>query len=285
MMKRTKVCLVTLSTAGLLVFLFAGPPGLLAQEVKKDTTVERQSGDLNNQKVSPDKQKQDTDLKRETAGAEQTFTSLIAAFSAFGALILILSIFPEKLTDFFKAVLKIDKKDTLSELYGWKTYDSVFQANQATLQTAYEIFHKVVEENSAKFRKGKKIADQMRSDLPEPEGKPDPSDKTKVTPLTVGELQQSLILLDLRMDEWEGRRVNWLRSWSMFFGIAIAGVFKINAFFLLAPMIPADEMKEMLAGNLGIFLTGLGAGMGAPFWQDFLDALTSAKAKVAKLGK
>ena len=194
------------------------------------------------------------------------FTDLLGAFGGFVALLLLLSIAPEKLTDIAKTLLGADKKDNISELFGWTSYERVLtEGDQPRLKAVYKVLY-----NSVKER--------LRRGLPEPGAEQE-----------AGDLKMNIISLDLRLVGREGNRIMLLRLWSVLFGILVSALLGIDAFRLLDPVTP-KMVTELFGGKVGpvspgILLTGLGAGLGSSFWHDFLDRLTNAKEKSAKLDK
>lgn len=194
------------------------------------------------------------------------FTDLLGAFGGFVALLLLLSIAPEKLTDIAKGLLGADKKDNMAELFGWTSYEKVLeQGDEPKLKAVYNLLYDSVKEG-------------LRQGLPEP-----------ATKQEVGDLKMNIIRLDLRLVGREGNRIMLLRLWSVIFGILVSALLGIDAFRLLDPVTPkmVSELFRWEVGWLtpGILLTGLGAGLGSSFWHDFLDRLTNAKERAAKLGK
>jgi len=204
---------------------------------------------------------------KEAAQTPVGFTDLLGAFGGFVALLLLLSIAPEKLTDITKTLLGADKKDNIAELFGWTSYERVLtEGDQPRLKAVYKVLYNSVKE-------------KLRQGLPAPA----PGDQDIV------DLKMNIIRLDLRLVGREGHRVMLLRLWSVMFGILVSALLGIDAFRLLDPVTP-KTVTELFGGKVGplspgILLTGLGAGLGSSFWHDFLDRLTSAKEKSAKLDK
>jgi len=53
------------------------------------------------------------------------FMAFFGAFAAFALLTLIISLIPEKLTDFVKSSFGLSKKNTLAKIFGWKSYEEL----------------------------------------------------------------------------------------------------------------------------------------------------------------
>lgn len=203
---------------------------------------------------------------KEAAQASVGFTDLLGAFGGFVALLLLLSIAPEKLTDIAKTLLGADKKDNIAELFGWTSYNNVLgEGDEPKLKTVYKLLYDSLKETA-------------RQGLPE-----------LATKQEVGDLKMNIIRLDLRLVGQEGNRIMLIRLWSVMFGILVSALLGIDAFRLLDPVTPkmvtALFRWEVGPVSPGILLTGLGAGLGSSFWHDFLDRLTNAKEKSAKLDK
>jgi len=110
---------------------------------------------------------------------------------------------------------------------------------------------------------------------------------TKQVNVSLDQLQKEIARLDLHMTHLESRRVIWLRLLSILFGVLLCSTLEINAFLQMDQVMPRSLSKLlqeplMFVSSSGILLTGVGAGMGAPFWHDFIDSLRAAKDKFTK---
>jgi len=225
-MKRSRCYLLRFAAAVLLVGVLIGPGMASAGEGKDDKAPEKQATDVT---------KAGTEQKGAPPAPQPPlppgFTQLLGAFGAFGAFLLLLSILPEKITDVVKAGLRVDKKDTVSELFGWAGYDKVMaETSVEKLKEAYQVLYDTVEENVGRWRNKTEVAKKLREGLIDPGGS-----------LTLGELQRNIIRLDLRMVDMEGRRVTLLRLLSMGIGIGLALLLQVNAFHLLLPVIRQEK--------------------------------------------
>jgi len=243
-MSRRRSWSFTVGAALLFLFILIGPGLTPAQESKSSGVA----------------------APKEAAQTPVGFTDLLGAFGGFVALLLLLSIAPEKLTDITKTLLGADKKDNIAELFGWTSYNTVLgEGDEPKLKIVYKLLYDSVKEKA-------------RQDLPEPGKKQE-----------VVDLKMNIIRLDLELVGREGNRIMLIRLWSVMFGILVSALLGIDAFRLLDPVTPkmVTELFRWEVGPLspGILLTGLGAGLGSSFWHDFLDRLTSAKEKSAKLDK
>lgn len=235
-MKRRRYCAFTLSATALFALILFAPVVSPAQGVKEDKARETQA----------------TRAQQEVAGAKEAarkppgFTELLGAFGGFVALLLLLSIAPEKLTDFGKTLLRVDKKDTVAELFGWTSYEKVLgQTDQANLKTAYRVLYNSVEERVARGWRIRRLLDQVRQGLPAPEEK-------SVSSEELVDLKMNIIRLDLRLVGLEGRRIIWLRFWSVVFGILVSTVLGIDAFLLLDPVTPKTITKLFADARAGV---------------------------------
>ncbi len=195
--------------------------------------------------------------------APQNPTALFGALAGFGGVLLMLSILPEKITDFIKSALGLEKRDTLKALFGWANYEGI--VNGATtdpaVERAYRLLYALAAENQSLLLDSPGDPDLLGKLVVPSVNGASPADE-------IARMRKDLSVLDLRMTDLEETRVTRLRLCSMFFGLVGAALLGINAFSLLG-------YNDL--GAAGVALTGLGAGMGAPFWQDFLDSLTKAK--------
>lgn len=218
--------------------------------------------------------------KIETPTAPQAAKDLFVALFSFGTVLLLLSILPEKLTDFAKSALGLEKRDTLKELYGWTDYATVLdpaKTPDSMALTAYRQLYRIASENDS-------IWLRSPTDVSPAHGLFNPISPVDVTipgQVNMAMIRDNLITLDTRMRALEACRISRLRLGSMLLGVVVAWILQADAFqYLGAVGIHASSATTKVT-SFGVLLTGLGAGMGAPFWQDFLDTLTKYKDKLA----
>lgn len=221
--------------------------------------------------------------KVEPAGVPETTKDLFLALFSFGTVLLLLSILPEKLTDLGKSALGLEKRDTLKDLYAWSDYGALLDSTKtpdATALTAYRQLYRVASENES-------IWLRSPTDTAPTEGLFNPLVPVDVTipgQVNMALIRDNLITLDTRMRALEACRISRLRLGSMLLGVIVAWLLQADAFQYLGPVgvhaPTAGSASHVGPTTFGVLLTGLGAGMGAPFWQDFLDTLTKYKDKL-----
>lgn len=245
-------------------------------DLKEKETLLKGEEDLLKQEQALAKVKREIEF--EELGTSPEILGLVSAFLAFGLLLLVLSIIPEKLTDVIKRFSGMTKKDTLVELFGWKSYEELTKVRDTgVLFNSYNVLYE-----AGQPYKGEDVIA-----YPSPAKYIDSSTKTVKTDVTAHDLQTALLRLDLRLTNLEKNRVIWLRIWGVVFGVGLCMALQVNAFLQLEPIMPVP-LKRYLQTPMGFFpspgilLTGVGAGMGAPFWQDFLDKLKNARTRIVK---
>jgi len=221
--------------------------------------------------------------KVETSATPQAAKDLFMALFSFGTVLLLLSILPEKLTDFAKSALGLEKRDTLKELYALTDYGTLLdnaKTPDTVALTAYRQLYRIASENESIWLRSPTDVTPTQ-DLFNPLA---PVDVTIPGQVNMAVIRDNLITLDTRMRSLESCRISRLRLGSMVLGVGVAWLLQADAFQYLGPIgvhaPSAGGAAEVGPTKFGVLLTGLGAGMGAPFWQDFLDTLTKYKDKV-----
>lgn len=217
--------------------------------------------------------------KAEAPGTPQVARDLFVALFSFGTVLLLLSILPEKLTDFAKSALGLEKRDTLKELYAWTDYTTVLdpvKTPDAIALTAYRQLYRIASENDSVWLRSPTDVSPAH-DLFNPLS---PVDVTIPGQVNMAVIRDNLITIDSRMRALEACRVSRLRLGSMVLGVGVAWLLKADAFQFLGAVGIHAAPAPPGPTTFGVLLTGLGAGMGAPFWQDFLDTLTKYKDKL-----
>jgi hypothetical protein len=214
-------------------------------------------------------------------GLAARFEDLFLLLFGIGGFFMLLSILPEKLTDLCKSLSGLEKRDTLRALVGWTGYDVAIdpsKADDTRILILYRQLHRAAGENNSVWLRSP-------SDPPLTEGlKSDPANLPAPGSPEMAQVRSDLITLDVRLSDLESARVARLRILSVLFGILVVLGFDDSLALILRSINAqlGDTLKG--AGGLswtGILLLGSGAGLGASFWQDFLDVMTKTRERLA----
>lgn len=207
-----------------------------------------------------------TKPRESDARAETSFTNLINTLITFAAVMAVLAVGTEKLTDFMKKWKRWSKPATLDDTWGMTPEKILVEPDQGRLEVILDSL--------------RNAADRLATDLGIKSSNPPPIPATP--PSNLQELKKAIIALHVWAAEIEADRVIALRRWSVVFGVLLAAILGVDALSILR-----GQSQSWLLGapdgywakTAGIFLSGFGASAGSPFWHDFFDKLTSWKQK------